>query len=108
MGEEIEIKSQALAVLKQVIQEECKKIDDAEAEQTQVAPVAEDATVEAEPQASNDVPVKTDEKVEEEVKASSEDAPLKTDDNTTEAKTEAAADPKSKGKGKTNFMGGAR
>merc|ERR1712118_61992 len=65
--EEIEIKSQAMAVLKQLIQEECKKMDDAEAEQTNAASVAEEAA-EAEAHAPNDVPVKMDEKIEEEVK----------------------------------------
>merc|ERR1712167_373717 len=70
--EEIEIKSQAMAVLKQVIQEECKKMDDAE-EQTNVAPIAEEATVEGVAQVCNDVPLEADDKVEEEVKPSCED-----------------------------------
>merc|ERR1711865_623812 len=106
--EEIEIKSQAMAVLKQVIQEECKKMDDAE-EQTNVAPILEEAVVEGVAQACNDVPAKTDEKVEEEeVKPSSEDLPIKNDENITEAKAVAAACSKCKGTGKTNMIGGAR
>jgi len=97
------VKSQALAVLKQVIQEECKKIDDAEADQTNVAPVEEEVPVESKAPTSNDVPPTNIEKVNEE-KTSGDDAPVKKD----EATAIETPCPKCKGAGKTNMMGGTR
>lgn len=103
--EETEIKLQAMSVLKQVIQEGCKKMDGVEGEQTNAASNAEEAVVEAEAQASNDVQIPTDEKVKgDEVKLSSEEVPINDDENVTEAKASAAPGPKVR----TNMFGGAR
>merc|ERR1712146_834395 len=111
--EEIEIKAKAATVLQQVIQEECKKLDDADG----VLKTAQQTTAEEEMQASGDVPMKTDEQVAE-VKASSGDAPLKNDENTENTSCddapvqndETAETPCTQGKasGKTSMMGGTR
>jgi len=112
--EEIEIKAKAMAVLHQVIWEECKKMDDAEA----VVGTAEQTHVE-EVQVSDDIAVKADAKVAE-LKTISEDAQLEKNADVVEAKMSSLDDPtkneetacdscaKCKGTGKTNMMGGTR
>merc|ERR1712146_613040 len=92
------------AVLQQVIQEECRKLDDAEAviettEQTHAEEVL----------ASDDAAVNTDAKVAE-AKLASDDAEAKTANVDAQLKNGEvdAPCPKCKGTGKTNMMGGTR
>jgi len=134
--EEVEIKSQAVAVIKQVIQEGCQEIagqsnvpvvvdekeDDMEIKSQALAVIEQliqegcqkiagqpnvALVVETKAQDSDDVVVIPDGGVEE-VELAGKDIPITNDMNVTESKAVAAPCPKCKGTGKINLMGGAR